>query len=33
MEGAPVAAVTFEEVGKVYADGTRAVSGMNLEIR
>jgi multiple sugar transport system ATP-binding protein len=28
-----VAAVTFEGVGKVYADGTRAVSGMNLEIR
>jgi multiple sugar transport system ATP-binding protein len=28
-----VAAVTFDHVGKVYADGTRAVSGMNLEIR
>jgi multiple sugar transport system ATP-binding protein len=28
-----VAAVTFDEVGKVYADGTRAVSGMNLEVR
>jgi multiple sugar transport system ATP-binding protein len=28
-----VAAVTFEQVGKVYADGTRAVSGMSLEIR
>jgi multiple sugar transport system ATP-binding protein len=28
-----VGAVTFEEVGKVYADGTRAVSGMDLEIR
>jgi multiple sugar transport system ATP-binding protein len=28
-----VAAVTFEGVGKVYADGTRAVSGMDLEIR
>jgi multiple sugar transport system ATP-binding protein len=28
-----VGAVTFEGVGKVYADGTRAVSGMNLEIR
>jgi multiple sugar transport system ATP-binding protein len=27
-----VAAVTFEGVGKVYADGTRAVSGMDLEI-
>ena len=26
-------AVTFEGVGKVYADGTRAVSGMDLEIR
>ena len=26
-------AVTFEGVGKVYADGTRAVSGMELEIR
>jgi multiple sugar transport system ATP-binding protein len=25
--------VTFESVGKVYADGTRAVSGMDLEIR
>ncbi|HEU0249019.1 MAG TPA: sn-glycerol-3-phosphate ABC transporter ATP-binding protein UgpC [Gaiellaceae bacterium] len=25
-------AVTFEGVGKIYADGTRAVSGMNLEI-
>jgi len=25
--------VTFDGVGKVYADGTRAVSGMNLEIR
>jgi multiple sugar transport system ATP-binding protein len=24
--------VTFEDVGKVYADGTRAVSGMSLEI-
>jgi multiple sugar transport system ATP-binding protein len=28
-----VGAVTFEGVGKVYADGTRAVSGMDLEIR
>jgi multiple sugar transport system ATP-binding protein len=28
-----VAAVTFEGVGKVYADGTRAVSDMDLEIR
>jgi len=28
-----VAAVTFDGVGKVYADGTRAVSGMDLEIR
>jgi multiple sugar transport system ATP-binding protein len=28
-----VAAVTFDGVGKVYADGTRAVSGMSLEIR
>ena len=28
-----MAAVTFEGVGKVYADGTRAVSGMELEIR
>jgi multiple sugar transport system ATP-binding protein len=28
-----VAAVTFEGVGKVYADGTRAVSGMDLEIQ
>jgi multiple sugar transport system ATP-binding protein len=28
-----VAAVSFEGVGKVYADGTRAVSGMDLEIR
>jgi multiple sugar transport system ATP-binding protein len=27
-----VAAVTFDRVGKVYADGTRAVSGMSLEI-
>jgi len=27
-----VGAVTFEGVGKVYADGTRAVSGMDLEI-
>jgi multiple sugar transport system ATP-binding protein len=27
-----VASVTFDEVGKVYADGTRAVSGMDLEI-
>jgi multiple sugar transport system ATP-binding protein len=27
-----VAAVTFEKVGKIYADGTRAVSGMSLEI-
>ncbi len=26
-------AVAFEGVGKVYADGTRAVSGMDLEIR
>jgi multiple sugar transport system ATP-binding protein len=25
--------VTFEGVGKIYADGTRAVSGMDLEIR
>jgi len=28
-----VAAVTFDRVGKVYADGTRAVSGMELEVR
>jgi multiple sugar transport system ATP-binding protein len=28
-----VAAVAFEDVGKVYADGTRAVSGMDLEIQ
>ena len=28
-----MAAVTFEGVGKVYADGTRAVSDMDLEIR
>jgi multiple sugar transport system ATP-binding protein len=28
-----VAAVTFQGVGKIYADGTRAVSGMDLEIR
>jgi multiple sugar transport system ATP-binding protein len=28
-----VAAVTFDSVGKVYADGTRAVSDMDLEIR
>jgi multiple sugar transport system ATP-binding protein len=28
-----VGAVTFEGVGKLYADGTRAVSGMDLEIR
>jgi multiple sugar transport system ATP-binding protein len=28
-----VAGVTFEGVGKVYADGTRAVSDMDLEIR
>jgi multiple sugar transport system ATP-binding protein len=28
-----VAAVTFDGVGKVYADGTRAVSGMDLGIR
>ncbi len=28
-----MAAVTFEGVGKVYADGTRAVAGMDLEIR
>jgi multiple sugar transport system ATP-binding protein len=28
-----VGGMTFENVGKVYADGTRAVSGMNLEIR
>jgi multiple sugar transport system ATP-binding protein len=27
-----VGAVTFEGVGKIYADGTRAVSGMSLEI-
>jgi multiple sugar transport system ATP-binding protein len=27
-----VAAVTFDRVGKIYADGTRAVSGMELEI-
>jgi multiple sugar transport system ATP-binding protein len=27
-----VAGVTFEGVGKIYADGTRAVSGMDLEI-
>jgi multiple sugar transport system ATP-binding protein len=25
--------VTFDQVGKVYADGTRAVSGMSLDIR
>ena len=28
-----MAAVAFEGVGKVYADGTRAVSGMDLEIQ
>jgi len=28
-----VAGVTFEGMGKVYPDGTRAVSGMDLEIR
>jgi multiple sugar transport system ATP-binding protein len=28
-----VAGVTFEGVGKVYADGTKAVSGMNLDIQ
>jgi multiple sugar transport system ATP-binding protein len=28
-----VAAVSFEGVGKVYADGTRAVTGMDLEVR
>jgi multiple sugar transport system ATP-binding protein len=27
-----VANVAFEEVGKVYADGTRAVDGLNLEV-
>jgi multiple sugar transport system ATP-binding protein len=27
-----VAAVTFDGVGKVYADGTRAVSGMDLQV-
>jgi len=27
-----VAAVTFDRVGKVYADGTRAVTGMDLQI-
>src|SRR3954470_22577443 len=27
-----MAAVTFEQVAKVYADGTRAVAGMDLEI-
>jgi multiple sugar transport system ATP-binding protein len=30
--GSDVTAVTFDNVGKVYADGTRAVSGMSLEI-
>jgi multiple sugar transport system ATP-binding protein len=29
---ATVAAVTFDRVGKVYPDGTRAVSGMDLDI-
>ena len=28
-----MAAVAFDQVGKVYPDGTRAVSGMDLEIR
>src|SRR3954463_11350446 len=28
-----MAAVTFEQVAKVYADGTRAVAGMDLDIR
>src|SRR3954466_8389470 len=28
-----MAAVTFEQVAKVYADGTRAVAGMDLEIQ
>jgi multiple sugar transport system ATP-binding protein len=32
MYGAPMAAVTFDGVGKVYPDGTRAVTGMDLEI-
>jgi multiple sugar transport system ATP-binding protein len=31
-EEAAVAAVTFDGVGKVYADGTRAVSSMELEV-
>jgi multiple sugar transport system ATP-binding protein len=30
---ASMAAVTFDGLGKVYPDGTRAVSGMDLEIR
>jgi multiple sugar transport system ATP-binding protein len=33
MEGARVAEVAFEEVAKVYPDGTRAVSGLDLSIR
>src|SRR3982750_4119266 len=28
-----MAAVTFEQVAKVYADGTRAVAGMDLDIQ
>jgi multiple sugar transport system ATP-binding protein len=31
-EGGPLANVKFEDVAKVYADGTRAVSGLNLDI-
>ena len=27
-----MAEVTFDDVGKVYPDGTRAVSGLNLDI-
>ena len=30
---APMAAVTFDGVGKVYPDGTRAVGGMDLDVR
>src|SRR6185312_492338 len=31
-KGCGLASVSFEEVGKKYPDGTRAVSGMSLEI-
>src|SRR5918996_5225920 len=33
LDCGPVAGVTFEGVGKVYPDGTKAVSGMDLEIQ